>query len=69
MPNVFHDITAVKNLLVSKCYFVSFSGWLEGERLRDGESGWFPASYCDEVEDEHVRSRNMKNLYKMYAHC
>ncbi|XP_076824340.1 uncharacterized protein LOC143470233 isoform X2 [Clavelina lepadiformis] len=39
-------------------------GWLEGERLRDGESGWFPSSFCDEIEDEHVRSRNMKNLYR-----
>jgi len=40
---------------------------LEGERLRDGESGWFPAFNCEEIDDEHVRARNMKNLYKTYA--
>lgn len=40
-------------------------GWLEGERLRDSESGWFPAEKCYEIEDEHVRARNLKNLYRI----
>lgn len=43
----------------------SVAGWLEGERLRDSESGWFPAEKCYEIEDEHVRARNLKNLYRI----
>ncbi|XP_078492645.1 ephexin-1-like [Ciona intestinalis] len=41
-------------------------GWLEGERLRDGETGWFPRQNCDEIEDEHT-GENMKNLYRTFA--
>lgn len=44
---------------------ISFSGWLEGERLRDNESGWFPVRSCEEIEDEHVRARNLRNLYRI----
>ncbi|XP_039268208.2 uncharacterized protein LOC120343153 [Styela clava] len=40
-------------------------GWLEGERLRDNEQGWFPAENCEEIEDEHVRARNLRNLYRI----
>jgi len=43
-------------------------GWLHGERIRDGETGWFPARYCDEIEDEHVRTRNLRNLYAAGFH-
>lgn len=38
-------------------------GWLEGERLRDNETGWFPSENCQEIDDEHVRARNLRNLY------
>lgn len=40
-------------------------GWLEGERLRDNETGWFPAENTREIEDEHVRVRNLRNLYRI----
>jgi len=38
-------------------------GWSYGERLRDMSCGWLPISHCDEIEDEHVRARNMKQKY------
>nr|CAB3260960.1 uncharacterized protein LOC100176478 [Phallusia mammillata] len=50
---------------VMQIYKKTSDGWLEGERMRDGEVGWFPANRCEEIEDEHVRARNMKNLYKL----
>ncbi|XP_078696653.1 uncharacterized protein LOC144924880 [Branchiostoma floridae x Branchiostoma belcheri] len=35
-------------------------GWYEGERIRDGEKGWFPSSYTEEIENSHARARNLK---------
>merc|ERR1739838_834417 len=38
-------------------------GWCFGERMGDGSLGWIPQQNCDEIEDEHVRTRNMKNQF------
>ena len=40
-------------------------GWYEGERLRDGEFGWFPSTYVKEIESEHTRARNLKQRYQL----
>jgi len=40
-------------------------GWYEGEKVSDGQSGWLPASYTHELQNEHVRARNLKNRYKL----
>ncbi|KAK7473326.1 hypothetical protein BaRGS_00035458 [Batillaria attramentaria] len=34
-------------------------GWFEGERIRDGERGWFPADHTEEINNSHVRARNL----------
>ena len=31
--------------------------------MGDGSLGWIPQQNCDEIEDEHVRTRNMKNQF------
>lgn len=40
-------------------------GWYEGERIRDGARGWFPASHTVEVINLHVRSRNLRQRYRL----
>ncbi|XP_050040376.2 ephexin-1 [Dermacentor andersoni] len=40
-------------------------GWYEGERLRDGARGWFPASHTVELVNLHVRSRNLRLRYRL----
>jgi len=35
------------------------TGWLEGERIRDGKRGWFPADHTMAIENLHVRRRNV----------
>lgn len=40
-------------------------GWYQGERLRDGERGWFPGSYCKEIASAHVRARNLRQRYRL----
>ncbi|XP_046750519.1 uncharacterized protein LOC124413791 [Diprion similis] len=42
-------------------------GWNHGEKLLDGEQGWFPANYTKEVASEHVRARNLKQRHRLLA--
>ncbi|KAJ8021370.1 Rho guanine nucleotide exchange factor 26 [Holothuria leucospilota] len=38
-------------------------GWWQGKRLRDGVIGWFPESHVQEIENEHMRARRLKELH------
>ncbi|KAK2164213.1 hypothetical protein NP493_1426g00004 [Ridgeia piscesae] len=40
-------------------------GWFEGERIRDGERGWFPSSCTVEIVGEHRRAKNMRQRYRL----
>ncbi|XP_060066680.1 uncharacterized protein LOC132546964 [Ylistrum balloti] len=40
-------------------------GWYEGERIRDGERGWFPATSTTEIVNSHVRARNLRLRYRL----
>lgn len=40
-------------------------GWYEGERIRDGERGWFPAVITEEVQNAHVLARNKRQRYRL----
>ncbi|XP_036379822.1 rho guanine nucleotide exchange factor 15-like [Megalops cyprinoides] len=40
-------------------------GWYEGVRLSDGQKGWFPADKVQEITNEHVRRRNLREQYRI----
>nr|XP_060636075.1 rho guanine nucleotide exchange factor 15 [Anolis sagrei ordinatus] len=40
-------------------------GWYEGVRLADGKKGWFPSRYVQEITNEHVRRRNLRERYRV----
>ncbi|CAI5791221.1 rho guanine nucleotide exchange factor 15 [Podarcis lilfordi] len=40
-------------------------GWYEGVRLTDGKKGWFPSRYVQEITNEHVRRRNLRERYRV----
>ena len=40
-------------------------GWYEGERIRDGQTGWFPSNHVVEIQSQHVRARNLRQRYRM----
>ena len=40
-------------------------GWFEGERIRDGQKGWFPSNYVTEIQSRHVRARNLRQRYRL----
>ena len=48
-------------------WFLVFLGWYQGERIRDGERGWFPGNYTVEIVSAHVRARNLKQRYRLLA--
>ncbi|XP_053575539.1 rho guanine nucleotide exchange factor 15-like [Bombina bombina] len=40
-------------------------GWYEGIRLADGRKGWFPSRYVQEITNEHVRRRNLRERHRV----
>ncbi|XP_074979993.1 LOW QUALITY PROTEIN: rho guanine nucleotide exchange factor 15 [Caretta caretta] len=40
-------------------------GWCQGQRLADGRKGWFPASHVQEITNEHVRRRNLRERHRL----
>ncbi|XP_073417802.1 rho guanine nucleotide exchange factor 16 isoform X2 [Dendrobates tinctorius] len=40
-------------------------GWYQGERLRDGERGWFPQSCAKEITSQVAVERNVKRMERL----
>ncbi|XP_075696844.1 rho guanine nucleotide exchange factor 16 [Rhinoderma darwinii] len=40
-------------------------GWYQGERLRDGERGWFPQSCAKEITNQTAVERNVKRMERL----
>ena len=36
----------------------------EGQRIRDGERGWFPSSVTKEIVGEHAKARNLRMWFR-----
>lgn len=41
------------------------SGWMMGERLHDGERGWFPCRVVEEILSAEVRVQNLKECQRV----
>ncbi|XP_023817377.1 ephexin-1 isoform X2 [Oryzias latipes] len=40
-------------------------GWMMGERLHDGEKGWFPSRVVEEIHSKEVRAQNLREAYRV----
>ncbi|XP_069775961.1 ephexin-1-like isoform X2 [Narcine bancroftii] len=40
-------------------------GWFEGSKLSSGQKGWFPSDYVQEITNEHVRRRNLRERFRL----
>lgn len=40
-------------------------GWMMGERLHDGERGWFPSRLVEEILNKEVRSQNLREAFRI----
>lgn len=48
------------------CISLSFSsGWILGERLHDGERGWFPIRVVERIMSAEVRAQNLKECQRI----
>lgn len=48
------------------CFFASFFvGWMLGERLHDGERGWFPSRVVEEIQSKEVRAQNLREAFRI----
>lgn len=36
-----------------------------GERLHDGERGWFPSRVVEEIQSKEVRTQNLKEAFRI----
>ena len=52
-------------LLITNVFIFQNKGWYEGERIRDGQRGWFPANHTVEIVNERVRARNLLQRYRL----
>ncbi len=52
---------------VSRLVFVYFCtpGWMMGERLHDGERGWFPSRLVEEIQNKAVRAQNLREAFRI----
>lgn len=43
----------------------SSEGWYEGSKLSSSQKGWFPSDRVQEITNEHVRRRNLRERYRL----
>uniref|UniRef100_A0A7N8WLL1 Neuronal guanine nucleotide exchange factor n=1 Tax=Mastacembelus armatus TaxID=205130 RepID=A0A7N8WLL1_9TELE len=39
--------------------------WMMGERLHDGERGWFPSRVVEEIQSKEVRAQNLREAFRI----
>ncbi|XP_036387111.1 rho guanine nucleotide exchange factor 19-like [Megalops cyprinoides] len=55
-----HDELTLEKADVLQAKTITSDGWVEGIRLSDGERGWFPKSYVEEIASRSARLRNLR---------
>lgn len=47
---------------MSLCFAV---GWCHGERMRDGERGWFPANCATQITNRTAMENNIQRMERL----
>ncbi|XP_054651782.1 rho guanine nucleotide exchange factor 19 isoform X2 [Dunckerocampus dactyliophorus] len=55
-----HDELTLEKADILQAKTITSDGWVEGIRLSDGERGWFPKSYIEEITSRSARLRNLR---------
>ncbi|XP_069040087.1 rho guanine nucleotide exchange factor 19 isoform X3 [Lepisosteus oculatus] len=55
-----HDELTLEKADILQVQTTASDGWVEGIRLSDGERGWFPKSYVEEISSRSARLRNLR---------
>ncbi|XP_056896542.1 rho guanine nucleotide exchange factor 19 isoform X1 [Takifugu flavidus] len=55
-----HDELTLEKAEILHAKTITSDGWVEGIRLSDGERGWFPKTYVEEITSRSARLRNLR---------
>ncbi|KAM6977164.1 rho guanine nucleotide exchange factor 19 [Aplochiton taeniatus] len=55
-----HDELTLEKADILQARTITSDGWVEGMRLSDGEWGWFPKTYVEEITSRSARLRNLR---------
>ncbi|XP_077433902.1 rho guanine nucleotide exchange factor 19 isoform X1 [Vanacampus margaritifer] len=55
-----HDELTLEKADILHAKTITSDGWVEGIRLSDGERGWFPKPYVEEITSRSARLRNLR---------
>uniref|UniRef100_A0A8C5EYZ3 Rho guanine nucleotide exchange factor (GEF) 19 n=1 Tax=Gouania willdenowi TaxID=441366 RepID=A0A8C5EYZ3_GOUWI len=55
-----HDELTLEKADILHAKTITGDGWVEGIRLSDGERGWFPKTYVEEITSRSARLRNLR---------
>ncbi|XP_034027821.1 rho guanine nucleotide exchange factor 19 isoform X2 [Thalassophryne amazonica] len=55
-----HDELTLEKADILHAKTITSDGWVEGIRLSDGERGWFPKTYMEEITSRSARLRNLR---------
>ncbi|XP_037102113.1 rho guanine nucleotide exchange factor 19 isoform X2 [Syngnathus acus] len=55
-----HDELTLEKADILHAKTITNDGWVEGIRLSDGERGWFPKPYVEEITSRSARLRNLR---------
>lgn len=55
-----HDELTLEKADILHAKTITSDGWVEGIRLSDGERGWFPKCYVEEITSRSARLRNLR---------
>uniref|UniRef100_A0A672JY92 Rho guanine nucleotide exchange factor 19 n=1 Tax=Sinocyclocheilus grahami TaxID=75366 RepID=A0A672JY92_SINGR len=55
-----HDELTLEKADILQAVTITSDGWVEGIRLSDGERGWFPKTYVEEITSRSARLRNLR---------
>ncbi|MGH0121142.1 UNVERIFIED_CONTAM: hypothetical protein FKN15_046387 [Acipenser sinensis] len=55
-----HDELTLEKADILQAKTKTSDGWIEGIRLSDGERGWFPRNYVEEITSSSARLRNLR---------
>ncbi|XP_058858377.1 rho guanine nucleotide exchange factor 19-like [Acipenser ruthenus] len=55
-----HDELTLEKADILQAKTRTSDGWIEGIRLSDGERGWFPRNYVEEITSRSARVRNLR---------
>lgn len=55
-----HDELTLEKADILQAITITSDGWVDGIRMSDGERGWFPKAYVEEITSRSARLRNLR---------